>query len=52
MMPHAVESLLEVNNVVEEVMLMKQVFLTYDSSVEDLFHCSLSSSESSLLFGQ
>ncbi|KAH3775638.1 hypothetical protein DPMN_177044 [Dreissena polymorpha] len=51
-MPHAVEISLKVNEVVEELALILQVFLNDDSAVEDLCHCALPSSESSLLFDQ
>ncbi|KAH3822284.1 hypothetical protein DPMN_124058 [Dreissena polymorpha] len=51
-MPHAVESFLQVNAVVEEVMLVLQVLFNDDSAVEDPFHCAPPSSESSLLLSQ
>ncbi|KAH3880381.1 hypothetical protein DPMN_004295 [Dreissena polymorpha] len=51
-MPPAVESFLKVNEVMKEPMLVLQVFLNDDSTVEDLFHCAPPSSESRLLIGQ
>ena len=52
-MPRAVERFLKVNEVVEELKLVLQVFLYDDSvEVEDLFYCATFSSESSLLFRQ
>ncbi|KAH3789608.1 hypothetical protein DPMN_167793 [Dreissena polymorpha] len=50
-MPHAVESILKVNEVVEELTLVLHVFLNDNSAVEDMFHCVPPSFESSLLFG-
>ncbi|KAH3768232.1 hypothetical protein DPMN_169444 [Dreissena polymorpha] len=49
-MPHAVESFLKVNEVVEELALVWQLFLNDDSAVEDLFHFAPPSFESSILF--
>ncbi|KAH3736631.1 hypothetical protein DPMN_043203 [Dreissena polymorpha] len=51
-MPHAVEIFLKIDEFVEELMFVVQVFLNYDSAYEDLLHCSLPRSASSLLFGQ
>ncbi|KAH3786625.1 hypothetical protein DPMN_164732 [Dreissena polymorpha] len=48
----AVERFLKVNEVVKELMLVWQVFLNHNSAVEDLFHCALPSSKSSLLVCQ
>ncbi|KAH3815051.1 hypothetical protein DPMN_143570 [Dreissena polymorpha] len=43
---------LKVNEVVEEVTLVLQVFLDDYCAVEDLLHCTPPSSECSLPFGQ
>ncbi|KAH3860575.1 hypothetical protein DPMN_023482 [Dreissena polymorpha] len=51
-MPHAVESFLKVNEVVEEFISVLQVFLNDDTAVDNLCHCAPPSSESSLLFDQ
>ncbi|KAH3697694.1 hypothetical protein DPMN_085200 [Dreissena polymorpha] len=45
-MPQAFESILEVDEIVEELMLVMQVFLYDDSAVENLISCALPSSES------
>ncbi|KAH3804363.1 hypothetical protein DPMN_132647 [Dreissena polymorpha] len=50
--PHAVASFLQVDEGVEELSLVSQEFLNYDTAVADLFQCAPPSSESSLLFGQ
>ncbi|KAH3811376.1 hypothetical protein DPMN_139787 [Dreissena polymorpha] len=47
--PNAVKSH-KVDNVVEEVTLVLQVLLNYDSAVEDLLHCASPSSKSTLRF--
>ncbi|KAH3714768.1 hypothetical protein DPMN_057468 [Dreissena polymorpha] len=51
-MSHTVEIFFEVGVVVEELLLVLQVFLNDDFAVEDMFQCGLPSSESSLLFCQ
>ncbi|KAH3748935.1 hypothetical protein DPMN_183424 [Dreissena polymorpha] len=49
-MPHAVENFFKVDEVVEEHMLVFQIFLNDDSAVECLLYFAPPSSESSLLF--
>ncbi|KAH3691908.1 hypothetical protein DPMN_192451 [Dreissena polymorpha] len=51
-MPHAVESFLKVNEVVEEFTMVLQLFFNNNSAVENLFQCAPPSSESSLLYYQ
>ncbi|KAH3827930.1 hypothetical protein DPMN_129876 [Dreissena polymorpha] len=48
-MPHAVESIF-VDEVVEELALVLQLFLNYAPAVDHLFQCAPPSSETSLLF--
>ncbi|KAH3821412.1 hypothetical protein DPMN_123176 [Dreissena polymorpha] len=49
-MPHAAESIFKINEVVEELTLVLEVFLNDDSAVEDLFYFAPPSSETNLLF--
>jgi len=49
-MPYLVESLLEVDEDVIEVLLMLKILFTEDSEVEDLFSSAMSCSETCLLF--
>ena len=49
-MPHFVERLLKVNEVVEQVPLVLEMFFNEDPAVEDLFHCAPTCSEACLFF--
>ncbi|KAH3795104.1 hypothetical protein DPMN_148649 [Dreissena polymorpha] len=51
-MPVAVQRVLKVDEVVEEVKLLLRVFLNENFEVNDLFHCAQSCSKSNLLFRQ
>ena len=49
-MPDSVECLLEVDEVVKQVALVLEVFLSQHSAIEDLFHSASPSSKSCLFF--
>ena len=49
-MPYSVKSLLEVDEVMVEVLLMVHVLLYDDTAVEDLLNCATPSSEARLFF--
>ncbi|KAH3880580.1 hypothetical protein DPMN_004497 [Dreissena polymorpha] len=51
-MQHANESFLKINEVVEELTLVLQMFPNDACAAVDLFHCAPPSTEFSLLFGQ
>ena len=47
---YPIECFLEVNEIVEQVPLVFQMFLNEDPTVEDLFHCAPSGSKTCLFF--
>ena len=47
-MPDSVKSLSEVDEVVIEFLLLLQVFLNHDATIEDLLNCASARSEASL----
>ena len=49
-MLYPIECFLEVNEIAEQVPLVLQMFLNEDPTVEDLFHCAPSSSNTCLFF--
>ena len=50
-MPQSVERLLKVNEVVEQVPLVLEMFFNADPAVETVFHCAPTCSEACLFFG-
>ena len=51
-MPNSVKSFLEVDEVVEQILLVFEVFLHQDVAVKDLFHSASLGPETCLFFGE
>lgn len=47
---YLIKCFVEINEIIERVSLVLQMFLNEDPTIEDFFHCALSSTETCLLF--